>query len=236
MRNTSNKFKIGAFVAVLAILATFASCKPKVITPTVPEDVLPKAVHDEIVSKNYMTFYEGSKPPKLEGQFISKPHILIHASYDPTEDGTEYNDRYIAFSFSEKTGVDFWGKQWDDSLQDAQGNYYAGFYEEHESKLNISGDGNNFSCYYTTEGYPDGMYAKQSTIFSGTWDKEAGIRDFKIAVVLVETSDNPNLEPCNSYRILGDSDGLAEIDNWMGKSSESNSCDNRNAFNLFRKR
>lgn len=230
-------------MAVLAVITAFASCKKSgpdpddnkiiIITPDVPEEVLPANVYNEITK--YMNIYEGDTPPHLDGQFVSSPHMLIHASYDPAEDSTLYYDRYMAFTYSEKNGFDFYGKQWDDSLVDSQDNYYAGYYEEHASDLKITGTGMNFSCYYITEGYPDGMYAKQSTIFSGSWDESVGIKNFQVAVVLLETSGNPNLSPEGSFRVLGDADGLAENNNWMGKASVSSSCSN-NAFNMFRKK
>jgi len=229
-----------AFAAALVVVAVvFASCKKSniYVKDKIPSDVLPAHLYNEITS--YMTLYEGTTPPKIDGQFVSRPHILFHASYDPTEDSTVYYDRYIAFTYSSTNGVDFYGKQWDDSLSDGHGGYYAGYYEEHKSKLSITGHDDCFSCYYVTEGYPNGMYAKQSTIFSGRYAKGEGIKDFKVAVILIETSGNPNLQPANSYRILGDADGMAAVENWMAKSSEPTSHDvsyNDNAFNIFRKK
>lgn len=237
-KDTSKKIRTVALVAVFTVMAAFVSCKKDkdkvvIITPDVPEEVLPVEVQDSIT--RYMNIYEGTTPPHLNGQFVSAPHMLIHASYDSSEDSTFYNDRYIAFVYSEENGLDFYGKQWDDSIVNQQGGYGA-YYEEHISKMKITGTGENFSCYYNTEGYPDGMYAKQSTIFSGIWDDKKGIIDFKVAVILVETSGNPNLEPKGAFRVLGDYDGVAEINNWMGKSSESRSCDSSDAFNMFRKK
>lgn len=239
-KDTSRKIRTAAFLAVLAAVTTFVSCKNDddeviIITPDVPEEVLPTASQDSITK--YMNIYEGDTPPELNGQFLSKPHKLIYASYDPENDSTFFYDRYVAFVFSSGHGIDFYGKQWDDSLQDAQGNYHAGYYEEHIQNLKITGTGDNFSCYYITEGYPNGMYAKQSTIFSGEWVKGEGLKDFKVAVILVETSGNPNLQPKGSFRILGDADGLAEVNNWMGKATEpaSHGEGGGDTFFLFRK-
>ena len=60
------------------------------------------------------------------------------------------------------------------------------------------------------------MYAKQSVIFSGTWDvANNAINDFKVVVILLETSGNPNLAPVNTYRVMGDGDGVSEYNSWM---------------------
>lgn len=239
-KDISRKVRFAALMAVFAFAMTLVSCKKDngkitIITPNVPENVLPTEVKDEV--KNYMDIYEGENPPHLNGQFVSRPHALIHESYNPSynpEDSTVfYYDRYVAFVYSETNGLDFYGKQ----LDSVKPNGDSIYYEEHVSKLKITGTGNNFSCYYDTEGYPDGMYAKQSTIFSGKWDEKTGIIDFKVAVVLVETSGNPNLQPKNSFRVLGDFDGVAKINNWMGaKSSASTTYDSNCAFKMFRKK
>ena len=84
------------------------------------------------------------------------------------------------------------------------------------------------------------MYALQSTIFSGKWNESyGGLKDFQVAVVLLETSGNPNLDPKNSYRVLGDYDGLAKDTAWLGKRvapTESITITDEDAFRLFRKR
>ena len=102
----------------------------------------------------------------------------------------------------------------------------------------VIGEGENFTCYYITEGYPDGLYAKQSTIFSGNWNETlGGLGDFKVAVILLETSGNPNLAPKNSFRILGDGDGLAENDPWLfGKGGDfgTREMSDEAAFRMFR--
>lgn len=234
------------FSAVLLI--GFDSCKKKEDpkpTPTpvdpwspypvdgeLPESVLPAELVD-VISESF-TIYSGENPVKVEGQFVSSPHVLMVNTVDPEYHYPDslifYNDRYLCF---ERTGnglVNFYGKQWDDEL----GKYYEEVYRD----LNSVGEDDNFTCYFLTEGYPNGMYALQSTIFSGKWNESyGGLKDFQVAVILLETSGNPNLAPVNSYRVLGDYDGLAQDTNWMAKKSMIHNdvkVSDEDAFRMFR--
>ena len=85
------------------------------------------------------------------------------------------------------------------------------------------------------------MYAKQSTIFSGSWNASyGGLKDFQVAVILLETSGNPNLAPKGSIRVLGDGDGLAKDTAWIGSKRVALEDDIQvsaeDAFSMFRVR
>lgn len=235
---------ISVLAAVMVFSLVFSSCKKKkeeesetpVVNPpyspdpdecgVLPQTVLPEALADSIAP--WMEVYSGEKPNGVYGQFVSSPHALLHSTLQ-TDTVTLFNDRYIAFEMDGKY-VNFYGKQWDDDEQE--------YYEEVYRKLWLLGEGENFTCYYVTEGYPNGFFAKQSTIFSGRWDESyGGLRDFKVAVLLLETSGNPNLEPVNSFRILGDQDGLAQDTAWMGGKAFGNGIKmtDEDAFRMFRK-
>lgn len=195
---------------------------------TIPSSVLPSELYDDVTS--YFAVYSGENPPIIDGQFVSRPHVLIHTSVE-SDTIPIYNDRYFALFYSNSGKIEFYGKQWDDESNS--------YYEEAYHGVNIIGTGDSFTCYYLTEGYPNGMYAKQSTIFSGKWNASyGGIRDFKVAVILLETSGNPNLSPANSFRILGDGDGLAQDTTWLGKKSliDDIRISDEDAFSMFRKR
>ena len=244
---TSVVVSILTFVIIIAL--GFASCKkesndsptpgggsdsPDPVNGELPESVLPAELYEAI--SEHFVIYSGDDPVKAEGQFVSKPHALIATSLDPEYDINDsaifYNDRYICFDINSSGYTDFYGKQWDDD--------YEQYYEETFRNLKSVGSDDNFTCYYFTYGYPDGMYAKQSTIFSGRWDESyGGLLDFQVAVILLETSGNPNLEPKNSYRILGDYDGLAQDTAWMGKKAQFDNNINvseHDAFWMFRKK
>ena len=178
--------------------------------------------------------YSGENPAPVRGQFVSRPHGLMATSLDPTyvypDSVVFYNDRYICFERSSSGGVNFYGKQWDDD--------YDAYYEEVYRNLHSVGEGDNFTCYFLTEGYPNGMYALQSTIFSGQWNNNSrGLKDFQVAVILLENSGNPNLAPKGSFRVLGDFDSLAQDTNWMAKKSSFNcyvTVSDEDAFRMFR--
>lgn len=190
-----------------------------------PQSILPDSL--EAAVSEYFTAYEGENPPSFNGQFVSHPHVLLHST-EPNDTVALYNDRYIAF-FINSSKVDYYGKQWYDD--------YDTWYEEAYRKLYKIGSGDGFCCYYFTEGYPNGMYAKQSTIFSGKWDASyGGLKDFQVAVILLETSGNPNLADPGSFRVLGDGDGLAVDTIWMAKDMPDNNITmtDEDAFSMFR--
>lgn len=253
MNKKFRPFSLVLSTLVLVVVLGFASCSksddkndnpnppqphepwsPDPENGELPESVLPAELVD--VVGEYFTIYGGDDPAPVVGQFVSSPHALIATSVDPTyvfPDSVEvYNDRYICFERTSNGLVNFYGKQWD--------NEYNAFYEEVYRDLNSVGSGDNFTCYYLTEGYPNGMYALQSTIFSGIWnDTLGGLKDFQVAVILLETSGNPNLYPVNSYRILGDFDGLAENNNWMGREATTDkdmTAPEHDAFWMFRRK
>lgn len=194
----------------------------------VPDSILPAALIDTV--KHYMNIYSGDNPPQFgEIQCLSHPHKLIFSTQANDSIGEDFSDRYIAFQIRNKTYVDFYGKQWDDN--------YNAYYEEAYRKLVLLGTGENFSCYYLTEGYPNGLYACYSTIFSGKWTSSYnGIKDFQVAVILLETSGNPYLAPKNTFRVLGDGDGLAEYNQWMDKaeSFDNTKMTDEDLFRMFR--
>ena len=245
-----NNFRVSALimnmsVAVVMFSMVFSSCKKEheddttvtsgvnIVSPTpdnggiLPESVLPAALADSIAP--WMGIYSGETPPAVSGQFVSSPHALLHSTVE-TDTVSVFNDRYIAFELNGKY-VNFYGKQWDNADQQ--------YYEEAYRNLWLVGEGENFTCYYIIEGYPNGFYAKQSTIFSGNWVEGAGgLGNFKVAVLLLETSGNPNLEPKNSFRVLGDLDGLAEDTAWIeGKRTLGDGIivSGEDAFRMFRK-
>ena len=193
----------------------------------IPQSVLPNNLYDEVTA--HFTVYSGENPVIIEGgQFVSSPHVLIYSNL-ANDTVSVYNDRFIAF-YGNGELIDFYGRQWDDAAQQ--------YYNEAYRRLFVVGNGDSFTCYYLTVGYPNGMYAKQSTIFSGRWNESyGGLKDFQVAVILLETSGNPNLAPAGSIRILGDGDGLAQDTVWIGGKNDLDkiSVSAEDAFVFFRK-
>lgn len=219
------KRKLFIIALIFSVLAmSVVSCKKKKVeeeedhsshwyspTPgahgTLPTSIMPDSLMGPVTT--YFTINEGTNPTypdSIFGQFVSRPHTLLHST-DPNDTISVFYDRYIAFKRNGNK-IDFYGKQWDDELNN--------YYQEAYRGLYILGTGENFSCYYLVEGYPNGRYAKFSTIFSGKWNASyGGLKDFQVAVILLETSNNPHLAPAGTYRVLGDGDGLAQDTTWI---------------------
>lgn len=191
-----------------------------------PEYVLPEEIYEEVVG--YFPIYSGLTPPDMRGEYISSPHVLIYASYSENPDSIQFfSDRYMGFIYVNKQ-MNFYGKQYD-SLENK-------YLEEIQYGVKITGKDDNFTCYYVVDGYVQGYYAQQSFIFSGK-KTERGLEDFHVAVVLLETSGNPNMYAKNSYRILKDNDGVAEMNLWLSGRNGDNTLTviNDNAFDIWMK-
>lgn len=192
----------------------------------VPEYVLPNEIYDEVTA--LIPIYSGVNPPDMEGEYVSSPHALIYESYGEKPDSLQfYSDRYLGFLYANKQ-MNFYGKQYD-SIQGA-------FFEEIQYGVKITGNNDCFTCYYVVDGYVQGYYAQQSFIFSGK-KTDAGLEDFHVAVILLETSGNPYMFAKHSYRILKDYDGLAEENYWLSGKSRNNitSVTNNNPFDIWMK-
>lgn len=173
-----------------------------------PSYVLPNEIYDEVTK--YLPIHSGVNPPDMKGEYVSKPHALIYESYAENPDSLQfYSDRYLGFIYANKQ-MNFYGKQYDPEEDK--------YIEEIQYGVKITGENDNFTCYYVVDGYPGGYYAQQAFIFSGKKTND-GIEDFHTAVIMLETSGHPDLPAKNSYRILKDEDGLAENNNWMSKKN-----------------
>ena len=190
-----------------------------------PEYVLPNEIYDEVI--DLIPVYSGATPPDMKGEYVSSPHALIYESYGEKPDSLQfYSDRYMGFIYTNKQ-MNFYGKQYD-SLD-------RKYIEEIQYNVKITGSNDQFTCYYVVDGYVQGYYAQQAFIFSGK-KTDAGLEDFHTAVVLLETSGNPNMYEKHSYRVLKDYDGLAEKNNWLsGRGAATTSTRGNNAFDIWMK-
>lgn len=199
----------------------------------VPKSVLPAALQDTVCQ--FFTINAGENPPAVYGQFVSNPHNMLFTNI-PDDTVLVYNDRYIGF-FRDGDRVDFYGKQWNDTIPNPDGTYGAFIYET-KRHLNVIGEGDGFTCYYLTEGYPNGRYAKYSTIFSGNWKEElGGLGNFQVAVIMLETSGNQHLAPKGTFHILGDGNGRADTTTWIDSKKAfigDIKVSDEDAFRIFR--
>lgn len=190
-----------------------------------PNYVCPDEIYNGLTQ--YFPIFSGVNPPDMTGEYVSAPNALIYESYVENHDTIIiYSDRYLGFIYDSKQ-LNFYGKQYDPVQgKDIEEIYYG---------AKITGDNDNFTCYFVVDGYVSGYYSQQSFIFSGKKTNE-GIENYHSAVVLLETSGNPNMLPKNSYRVLKDLDGLAEAEDWMSKGrAVSVSKDNADLFKIWMK-
>lgn len=197
------------------------------LVKAIPNYVLPEEIYNEVTK--LFPVYSGVNPPEMTGEYVSSPHILIYESYAEKPDSVQvYSDRYLGFLYTNKQ-MNFYGKQYDIAADDD--------IEEVQYGVKITGNNDNFTCYYVVDGYVQGYYAQQSFIFSGK-KTDAGLDNFHVAVVLLENSGNPNMFAKNSYRILKDEDGLAEANNWLsGRSGNKHvtHSQNQGLFDIWMK-
>ena len=173
---------------------------PEPVNGQIPVEVLPEALAAEI--SQYMNIYSGENPIVIDSLYNSSPHKLMHTTFDEPAD-TVYHD--LRFKFIRKDNKV-------DLIEWVFDNYAQYYYPIAFRDLYMIGSGNNFTAYYLEENtsYSTGYY-KKATILSGTFDEaNNAVNDFKIAEILVKTYNNPYLPPENSYRIVGDADGVSE--------------------------
>lgn len=192
-----------------------------------PEYVLPSKIYNQVTA--YIDIHSGLTPPDMTGEYVSSPHELIYESFEQQTDTIQYSDRYVGFIYSnQQKQMNFYGKQYDSST--------GKDIEEIQYGVKITGEDDRFTCYYVVDGYPGGYYAQQSFIFSGKKTDE-GLEDFRVAVVLLETSGNPDLQEKHSFRVLQDKDGLAENNYWLSKkaSDRNSSLSDYDSFKMWMK-
>lgn len=179
---------------------------PEPVNGQIPVEVLPEALAAEI--GQYMNIYSGETPLIIDSLYNSSPHKLFHTTFDEPAD-TVYHD--LRFQFIKKDNKV-------DLIEWVFDNYAQYYYPIAFRDLYMMGSGNNFTAYYLEEDYSNGKYTKTVTILSGTFDEaNNAVNDFKIAEILLKTYGNPNLPPENSYRIVGDADGVSNYYPYFGK-------------------
>lgn len=179
---------------------------PEPVNGQIPVEVLPEALAAEI--GQYMNIYSGETPLIIDSLYNSSPHKLFHTTFDEPAD-TVYHD--LRFQFVKKDNKV-------DLIEWVFDNYAQYYYPIAFRDLYMIGSGNNFTAYYLEEDYSNGKYTKTVTILSGTFDEaNNAVNDFKIAEILLKTYGNPNLPPENSYRIVGDADGVSNYYPYFGK-------------------
>ena len=152
----------------------------------------------------YITIYDGENPPMLDGTFLMSPDELVYTSDGAKEPGAILSDYYVKFSKmnSSKGTIVYQGKT-------KNGSADAGI------SASITGNGNNFTVFFTTTSSYKGATDKRFTIFSGTLTAK-GIQNLHWAWIVTDKTNDPNnyLPEEGVYRIFKDGDGMAENAVW----------------------
>jgi len=181
--------------------------KPPVV---VPVDVVPNEVREKIGNK--MTFYTGTTPPDISGQYVADNFTLVSSSLSYDDIGsTGWYDQYIAFIRGSNGKILYKAREGTDSE-----------YSSEDVVIDVVGSNNNFTAYFVLTGTSRGIKVKQSTVISGTWTSD-GIRGFQYAFIMLEKGPDPSgvLVPVNTYRVFKDGDGLASKYSWLSKKAQS---------------
>ena len=82
----------------------------------------------------------------------------------------------------------------------------------------ISGEGNNFTIFFNTNGKDGNATYKMALVLSGT-KTSAGIRNLEYAFVMLEKNDPDNEKmDVGTYRIVKDGDGISEPTTWSSNA------------------
>jgi len=172
----------------------------------VPNTIIPDDIKSSVEEK--MPIYSGTTPPDISGKYIVSRIILIGSSLatdrDSISTGGSFYDLYIAFT-KKANGIFYRSEQGDI----ASGN-------SDDVTVDVVGQGNNFTAYFTEVGQTEGIRTKMSVVISGTMTSN-GIKDFYYSFIMLEKGSDPyeKLVPVKTYRIFKDSDGLAEKYDWF---------------------
>ena len=212
--------KIQTLISAVALFSfsLFSSCLDDGKETIVLEDeevaatgiyrAVPKATVEKL--QNHMPIYEGDNPPSIEGCYLIDPMVVVYCEdqgnggYDPGEEVIETKIRFSNQNNGKGT-IDYEGESVS-SREVGKGAF-------------ISGDGNNFTAYFDTDGEHDGnsgiIKTTRALIISGT-KTSSGIKDLKYAFTMVKKVGDVDDELMEEgvYRVFKDKDGLAKNSTW----------------------
>lgn len=172
------------------------------------QEVIPEEIREAI--GEHINIYEGTNPPRIEGQYIASPMIMAFSS-DGYNTTNGFADHYFAFTNQHGNVCDY---------EEKQGNSYGTAHN-----VSIIGSGNNFTAYFVSENaYNDGVtFFTESTIISGTVTP-SGIQNFQYAFILTDKTDPDNrIMDVNEYRVFYDGDYMAYNHQWLDKKENIHS-------------
>lgn len=180
------------------------------------EDVVPEDLVEKMSKK--ITIHRGSNPPTVEGCYYIDPFETVYCEDEGNggyEAGHIVQSHIIRFSNQDKVNhtLDFEGR----SSSGSTSSVGTGAF--------ISGNGNNFSVFFSTigENYTEKgqtVTTKEALIISGT-KASTGIKNLQYAFVMIEKSGDTYDEIMKEgvYRVFKDSDGLSVNYTWSSTNA-----------------
>ena len=145
---------------------------------------------------------DGNTPPTIEGAYSISPFIAVFFEDYAQAPGKEYSAITIRFENQDKqkNTLDFSGK---------------GGVTSSAKGAAIIGSGDDFTCFFISNGESEGISTKAVTLISGTKTSN-GIKNMYYGFVLLEKGDDPNntLMKEGVYRVLKDGDGSSPTTSW----------------------
>ncbi|MBR4324742.1 MAG: hypothetical protein IKP73_04335 [Bacteroidales bacterium] len=215
----------GKIIVAALILTFLSSCLDEGKETIIMEDEkvemtgIYRAVPQHTVNalKEYMPIYEGDNPPNIEGCYLIKPMVAVYCEdggYKPGDEVTETKIRFTNQNDSNGT-IDY------EDIEGSDRQVGKGAF--------VSGDGNNFTAYFDTDGETEGEYGTIKTtmalVISGT-KTSSGISNIKYAFTMVKKVGDKDDELMEEgvYRVFKDKDGLAANSTWThSKKTETSS-------------
>lgn len=176
------------------------------------EQVVPDSIRDRM--DPYIPIYEGNNPPAVEGVFLIDPAEIVYDTTNNYNAGDQgFTPIYLKFSNQSITQntIDYEEKDVNNAGKIVSESSGPGAF--------ISGEGDNFSVFFSTSGVNhrdtyDISY-KTSLVISGT-KTSSGIKDIRYAFVMVDKKNDKEHDIMNvgEFRVFKDGDGLATTASW----------------------
>jgi len=165
------------------------------------EEVIPSDIRKKM--QKYMAIYDGVNPPNVKGCFVMSPAVNVYDSTNDYDPGEAADDAYMRF-YNQNTSNNTVSYE---DYNDGNTNEATGAF--------ISGEDNNFSVYFDTNGKSGSVRFKLALVVSGTKASD-GIRNIYYAFVMTEKNSNgdDDLIEVGDFRVFKDKDGVASPASW----------------------
>ena len=158
-----------------------------------------------------LTIHEGTQPPNIEGIFQASPYVMLESNvpYETYEIGSRFID--YRYQFREQNMQDLSISLDTKGISHHTGNVIS---ESTGKGAFLAGYDQDFTAFIMLEGYSihgrDTSFTKSLEVISGEMTS-AGIKDFQMALVLLDDFGDPHerLIPVNTGRVFYDEDRLA---------------------------